>query len=49
MDAGDAGAQALADGGWDVRYRRGWKGARVRKLLALIERRTPWLRVRYAF
>ena len=36
-------------GGWNVRYRRGWKGARVRELLALIERRTPWLRVRYAF
>jgi spore photoproduct lyase family protein len=36
-------------GGWNVRYRRGWKGARVRELLALIERRAPWLRVRYAF
>jgi spore photoproduct lyase family protein len=36
-------------GGWNVRYRRGWKGARVRELLGLIERRTPWLRVRYAF
>ena len=36
-------------GGWNVRYRRGWKGARVRELLDLIERRTPWLRVRYAF
>jgi spore photoproduct lyase family protein len=36
-------------GGWNVRYRSGWKGARVRELLALIERRTPWLRVRYAF
>ena len=36
-------------GGWNVRYRRGYKGARVRELLALIERRTPWLRVRYAF
>ena len=36
-------------GGWNVRYRRGWQGARVRDLLALIKRRTPWLRVRYAF
>jgi spore photoproduct lyase len=36
-------------GGLNVRYRRGFKGARVRELLALIERRTPWLRVRYAF
>jgi spore photoproduct lyase len=36
-------------GGWNVRYRRGWKGARVRELLSLIERRAPWLRVRYAF
>ena len=36
-------------GGWNVRYRSGYKGARVRELLALIERRTPWLRVRYAF
>jgi spore photoproduct lyase family protein len=36
-------------GGWNVRYRSGWKGARVRELLALVERRTPWLRVRYAF
>ena len=36
-------------GGWNVRYRRGWKGARVKELLELIERRTPWLRVRYAF
>jgi spore photoproduct lyase family protein len=36
-------------GGFNVRYRSGWKGARVRELLALVERRTPWLRVRYAF
>ena len=36
-------------GGWNVRYRRGWKRARVRDLLTLIKRRTPWLRVRYAF
>jgi spore photoproduct lyase len=36
-------------GGHNVRYRRGFKGERVRELLALIERRTPWLRVRYAF
>jgi hypothetical protein len=36
-------------GGWSVRYRRGWKRARVRELLSLIERRTPSLRVGYAF
>ncbi len=36
-------------GGLNLRYRRGFKGARVRELLELIERRTPWLRVRYAF
>ena len=36
-------------GGWNVRYRSGFKGARVRELLEVIERRTPWLRVRYAF
>jgi spore photoproduct lyase family protein len=36
-------------GGLNVRYRRGFKGSRVRELLDLIERRAPWLRVRYAF
>ena len=36
-------------GGWNVRYRSGTKGRMVRELLALIERRTPWLAVRYAF
>ncbi|HYF27416.1 MAG TPA: spore photoproduct lyase family protein [Baekduia sp.] len=36
-------------GGWNVRYRRGFKRARLDELLALLERRTPWLRVRYAF
>ncbi|CAA9481588.1 MAG: Spore photoproduct lyase [uncultured Solirubrobacteraceae bacterium] len=36
-------------GGWNVRYRHGWKAARVRELRELIERRVPWLRVRYAF
>ena len=37
------------NGDRNVRYRRGGKRARVRELLELIERRTPWLRVRYAF
>ncbi len=32
-----------------VRYRSGWKGARVRELTDLIAARAPWLRVRYAF
>ena len=36
-------------GGWNVRYRRGYKGARVRELLELVERRLPYCRVRYAF
>ena len=36
-------------GGWNVRYKRGYKGARVKELLALIERRVPYCRVRYAF
>ena len=36
-------------GGTNVRYRSGWKGARVRELTDLIAARTPWLRVRYAF
>ncbi|MFB9378798.1 spore photoproduct lyase family protein [Kineococcus gynurae] len=33
----------------NVRYRSGDKGRYVSELLALIEARTPWLRVRYAF
>ncbi len=32
-----------------MRYRNGFKGARVRELTDLIAERTPWLRVRYAF
>jgi spore photoproduct lyase len=36
-------------GGWNVRYRNGFKGERVRELTDLIAARTPWLRVRYAF
>ncbi len=36
-------------GGRNVRYRNGFKGARVRELTDLIAERTPWLRVRYAF
>ena len=36
-------------GGVNVRYRTGDKGRYVGQLLELVERRTPWLRVRYAF
>ena len=36
-------------GGLNVRYRTGDKGRYVAQLLELVERRTPWLRVRYAF
>lgn len=36
-------------GGVNVRYRTGDKGRYVRQLLDLVQRRTPWLRVRYAF
>ncbi len=36
-------------GGWNVRYRRGYKGDRVKELLALLEARLPYCRVRYAF
>jgi spore photoproduct lyase len=36
-------------GGRNVRYRSGFKGARVRELTDLVEARAPWLRVRYAF
>jgi hypothetical protein len=33
----------------NVRYRRGFKGEQVRALTALVERRLPSCRVRYAF
>jgi spore photoproduct lyase len=36
-------------GGWNVRYRTGFKGQQVSALTELIAQRTPWLRVRYAF
>lgn len=36
-------------GGWNVRYRNGFKGARVKELTDLVAERTPWLRIRYAF
>jgi spore photoproduct lyase len=36
-------------GGWNVRYRTGFKGEQVRALTDLVAERTPWLRVRYAF
>jgi spore photoproduct lyase len=36
-------------GGWNVRYRTGFKGEQVRALTDVVAARTPWLRVRYAF
>ena len=42
-------AKQSQTGGRNVRYRTGFKGARVRELTDLIAERTPWLRVRYAF
>jgi hypothetical protein len=33
----------------NVRYRARWKAVWLRRLLDLIEQRTPWLAVRYAF
>ncbi len=42
-------AKWSSTGGRNVRYRTGFKGARVRELSDLIAERTPWLRVRYAF
>ncbi|RKS72699.1 spore photoproduct lyase family protein [Motilibacter peucedani] len=36
-------------GGTNVRYRTGWKGTWVRRLLEVVEQETPWLHVRYAF
>ena len=42
-------AKSSQSGGRNVRYRNGFKGARVRELTDLIAERTPWLRVRYAF
>ena len=42
-------AKRSQSGGDNVRYRTGFKGARVHELTDLIAERTPWLRVRYAF
>ena len=36
-------------GGWNVRYRRGLKGAAVREFSALVRRRLPSCEIRYAF
>jgi spore photoproduct lyase len=36
-------------GGWNVRYRRGFKAAAVREFRALVERRLPYCDIRYAF
>ncbi|MGW7103294.1 spore photoproduct lyase family protein [Streptomyces sp. NPDC054838] len=37
------------NGSWNVRYRNAVKAAAVESMRRLIEARTPWLRVRYAF
>ncbi len=42
-------AKRSESGGRNVRYRTGAKGRYVAQLLELIERRTPYIRVRYAF
>ncbi|MCW2777602.1 MAG: Spore photoproduct lyase, partial [Frankiales bacterium] len=42
-------AKRSQTGGWNVRYRTGFKGEQVRALTDLVAERTPWLRVRYAF
>ncbi|WP_002621298.1 spore photoproduct lyase family protein [Cystobacter fuscus] len=42
-------AKVSQGGGANVRYRTGLKGALVREFLALLERRLPYCRVRYAF
>lgn len=42
-------AKRSLNGARNVRYRNGVKGESVAALRALIDRHTPWLRVRYAF
>ncbi len=42
-------AKLSQNGQENVRYRHRWKAAWLAQLLELIERRTPYLRVRYAF
>jgi spore photoproduct lyase family protein len=42
-------AKVSDGGGENVRYRTGFKGQLVREFLALLERRMPYCRVRYAF
>jgi spore photoproduct lyase family protein len=36
-------------GGWNVRYRRGFKGQMVRQFTDLVSARLPYCRIRYAF
>jgi spore photoproduct lyase family protein len=36
-------------GGWNVRYKRGFKGAAVREFTDLVRRRLPFCEIRYAF
>lgn len=42
-------AKVSQRGGHNIRYRRGYKGRMVRQFLELLERRLPYMRVRYAF
>ncbi len=42
-------AKVSQGGGHNIRYRRGYKGRMVRHFLELLERRLPYIRVRYAF
>ena len=42
-------AKVSQGGGHNIRYRRGYKGRMVRQFLELLERRLPYIRVRYAF
>ena len=42
-------AKISQGGGHNIRYRRGYKGRMVRHFLELLERRLPYVRVRYAF
>jgi spore photoproduct lyase len=42
-------AKVSQGGGHNIRYRHGYKGRMVRRFLELLERRLPYIRVRYAF
>lgn len=46
---GNQEAKVSQRGGRNIRYRRGYKGRKVRQFLEVLERRLPYMRVRYAF